>query len=170
MNTYAIVENGVVNNVVIWDGQSDWAPPAQSEAIAVPAGESVSIGWGYSNGTFSARAVTAPSPTPAEQAEVALASGLTITSTGTPALNGTYACDSLSQADIIAIETSLNAGKGFPGGATSFGYGDASGVPHTFSEADFTNFAVAVRDFVYGCKAFAAGSGASLPSASVTIP
>jgi hypothetical protein len=100
----------------------------------------------------------------------ALAAGLTITSTGTPALNGTYSCDALSQTDVVAIEASLNAGKGFPGGGGStFNYPDASGVMHSFSETNFTNFAAAVRDFVYGCKSVIAGTSTTLPASSVTI-
>ncbi|MGF6664837.1 hypothetical protein QF000_006505 [Paraburkholderia atlantica] len=105
----------------------------------------------------------------AQSAQHALATGLQIASTGTPALNGTYAVDQLSQSDIIAIETSLNAGKGFPGGSSTFGYPDATGAMHTFSEANFTDFAAAVRDFVYGCRAAIAGTSTSLPASVVTI-
>ncbi|MFL9907360.1 hypothetical protein [Paraburkholderia sp. RL17-337-BIB-A] len=104
-----------------------------------------------------------------QSAQTAMAAGISIVSTGTPALNGTYACDQLSQMDIIAIETSLNAGKGFPGGATTFNYPDVTGVMHSFTEADFTNFAAAVRDFVYGCKSVIAGASTTLPSSAVTI-
>jgi len=110
-----------------------------------------------------------PPETSAQKAAALLASGLSVTSTGTPALNGTYAVDQLSQSDIIAIETSLNAGKGFPGGATSFGYPDMSGVAHGFNEANFTNFAAAVRDFVYACRAVISGVSPTLPASSVTI-
>ncbi|AYZ68157.1 hypothetical protein EGY31_34945 [Burkholderia multivorans] len=100
----------------------------------------------------------------------ALAVGLTITSTSTPAINGTYAVDSLSQSDIVAIEASLNAGKGFPGGSSStFSYPDMSGALHGFSEANFTNFAAAVRDYVYALKAAVPAKASMLPSAIVTI-
>src|SRR5689334_14318015 len=74
-------------------------------------------------------------------AQAALFAGIEISSLTVPAINGTYACDPLSQADIVAIETGLNAGKGFPGGATTFGYPDIDGVLHTFSETVFANFA-----------------------------
>lgn len=110
-----------------------------------------------------------PPETLAQKAAALLSSGIAIASTGTAALNGTYACDTLSQSDIIAIETGLNAGKGFPGGSTSFGYPDATGAMHTFSETNFTNFAAAVRDFVYACRAVIAGASTTLPAASVTI-
>jgi hypothetical protein len=104
-----------------------------------------------------------------QSAQSMLAAGLAIVSTATPALNGTYAVDQVSQMDIIAIETSLNAGKGFPGGATTFNYPDMSGVMHAFSESSFTNFAAAVRDYVYALKSVIAGSSSTLPAASVTI-
>lgn len=104
------------------------------------------------------------------QSTAALAAGLTITSTSAPALNGIYAIDQLSQMDIIAIETSLNAGKGFPGGATTFNYPDTAGAMHAFTEANFTNFAAAVRDYVYGCKAVIAGQSSTLPAATAAIP
>lgn len=109
---------------------------------------------------------TVPLP---QQAAAMLNAGLQIMSTATPSLDGTYACDALSQADIVAIETSLNAGKGFPGGATSFNYPDISGALHSFGEADFTDFAAAVRDFVYACKAVISGQSATLPTATASI-
>ncbi len=117
--------------------------------------------------------LTPPPPTAAEvltaSAQAALETGLSITSTGTPSLNGTYACDQLSQMDIIAIETSLNAGKGFPGGSATFGYPDSIGVMHSFSETNFTNFAAAIRDYVYALKSVIAGASKTLPSSTSTI-
>lgn len=110
-----------------------------------------------------------PAPTPAQLAMQALVSGITVSSASTPALNGTYACDALSQADIVAIETSLNAGKGFPGGTATFNYPDAAGALHSFSETNFTSFAAAVRDFVYACKSVIAGQSTALPPSAVTI-
>jgi len=71
--------------------------------------------------------------------------------------------------DIIAIETSLNAGKGFPGGVTPLNYPDVTGVMHSFAEANFTDFAAAVRDYVYALKSVIAGASTTLPSPSATI-
>ncbi len=107
--------------------------------------------------------------TTAQLATNALSAGLTITSASTPALNGTYACDPVSQADIVAIETSLNAGKGFPGGTTTFNYPDMAGAMHAFTQANFTNFAAAIRDYVYGLKSAIAGVSSSLPAATAAI-
>lgn len=130
-------------------------------------------GWTVADGEL-----VAPTPPTAEQlaaaalvesAYAALNAGLTVSSTETPALNGTYAVDQLSQMDIVAIETSLNAGKGFPGGMSPFSYPDATGAMHSFSEADFTDFAAAVRDFVYGCRAVIGGTSTAVPSNAIQI-
>lgn len=124
-------------------------------------------GWAYNGSTFSAPAVTPVSAIAA--ATEALSSGLTVSSAGAPSLNGIYAVDQLSQMDIIAIETSLNAGKGFPGGAAMFSYADTAGVAHSFTEANFTDFAAAVRDYVYALKSVIAGASTTLPSTTSTI-
>ncbi len=41
---YAVVNNGVVVNIAVWDGESEWKP---TDGIAVPAEEGVGIGWLY---------------------------------------------------------------------------------------------------------------------------
>jgi hypothetical protein len=111
-----------------------------------------------------------PTKTPLRaQAATLLAAGLGIVSTGTPSLNGIYACDPLAQADIVAIETSLNAGKGFPGGGTTMNYPDASGAMHSFTEGNFASFASAVRDYVYALRAVMAGTSTTLPQSPATI-
>ena len=102
-------------------------------------------------------------------AQAALRAGLNIKSANTPSIDGIYAVDTISQMDIISIETSLNAGKGFPGGGQAFNFPDASGAMHAFSEANFTNFAAAVRDYVYALKSCIGGSLSELPSAIITI-
>lgn len=49
-NKYAVVVNGIIDNVVVWDGRNDWKP---SEGDVVPLSGDAGIGWGYSGGTFS---------------------------------------------------------------------------------------------------------------------
>lgn len=56
---YSIVQDGIVVNMVVWDGETEWAPPEGSAAIVVPEGSGVSIGWAYADGKF-----TAPPPPP----------------------------------------------------------------------------------------------------------
>lgn len=63
---YALVniETGSVESVVIWDGESDWAPPEGFEAIQ---SDEAGIGWTYVDGEFVAPpAPQPPTRTPAE--------------------------------------------------------------------------------------------------------
>lgn len=57
MQRYALVDSsGVVDNVVMWDGGEDWAPP---QGFTTVQSDIAAIGWTYANGTFSA-----PEPQP----------------------------------------------------------------------------------------------------------
>lgn len=51
--TYAVVENDVVTNLVIWDGKSEWSPEA---GTAVRVNGACGIGWRYDGKTFIAPA------------------------------------------------------------------------------------------------------------------
>ena len=54
-STYAIVENGVVTNLIVWDGDTDtWSPPEGSTAVLVPTGGFVDIEYLYDGTAFSA--------------------------------------------------------------------------------------------------------------------
>ncbi|OIR49556.1 hypothetical protein [Enterobacter sp. FB] len=74
MSLYAVVENGVVTNVVVWDGEGEWSP-ASGEAIKTDS--PVAIGWNYSDGVFTNPNEPQP-PTNAELRKQAL-SALSIT-------------------------------------------------------------------------------------------
>jgi hypothetical protein len=52
MNTYAIVENGTVMNVIEWDGIATWEAPPNATVVQIPDGAYVGIGSTYSNGAF----------------------------------------------------------------------------------------------------------------------
>jgi len=99
-----------------------------------------------------------------------ISAGIQIVSTGTPALNGTYSIgvDPGTGADaksvIDGIYGGIKGGDGLPGGGTTFVYHDVTGAGHTFDETSFTNFAKAVRDYLY---ALGRGQAPSLP---VSIP
>lgn len=63
--SYAIVNAGVVVNVVEWDGDTAiWSPPEGTEAVLVQEGMTPYIGLAYANGVF-AQPVP-PQITPAE--------------------------------------------------------------------------------------------------------
>ncbi len=99
------------------------------------------------------------------------AAGIQIASAGTPALNGTYAFDEATQTKIAGVVAGLAAG--IPGGGSTFNWPDASGTPHAFTAANFTEFCTALKDYAYSYTqalgALLAGGSASLPAQPVTI-
>jgi len=130
-------------------------------------------------------ALVAPTPLTAAQIEAqqtaqalaasvqsALAAGLTVTSTSTPAVNGAYPVDATAQTKITSIELFIVKNGTFPGmSGTSLAWHDVLGAPHIFpSIAIFSEFATAVANYVTDLDLYGAGaSGATLPAASVTI-
>lgn len=48
-DTYAVVENGVVTNIIIWDGVGGWSPDSGK---AVKVKKECGIGWGYDGKSF----------------------------------------------------------------------------------------------------------------------
>ena len=117
-----------------------------------------------------------PNPVPvvipirAQAGAAAFQSGVNLTSTGTPALNGNYACDLASQQAIAAIVASIGAGQGLPNALTAVQYFNSSGSSHSFTSANFLAFASAVRDYVYGVGLYVKGAIAILPTPNRTIP
>lgn len=76
---FAIIENGVVVNVVVWDGDTEnWTPPENQTAERIEEGVEACIGYKFEGGTF-----IAP-PTPPISKEEILANN---TSTRTYLLN-----------------------------------------------------------------------------------
>ncbi|OXI70113.1 hypothetical protein CFB81_16375 [Burkholderia sp. AU28863] len=52
VSNYAVVENGLVTNLVVWDGETEWTPPEGSTVVLVEPGTFVSIGYTYDGKTF----------------------------------------------------------------------------------------------------------------------
>jgi hypothetical protein len=102
-----------------------------------------------------------------------MVAGVSVTSTGTPALNATYALDPGSQAQITSISTGVAAGKGLPGGGGTFNWPTTAGALVAFTSVNFLNFATAVEGFIYNFNqaliTLTAGGVATLPSTSLTI-
>lgn len=111
----------------------------------------------------------AASATPAQLATAALFAGLAITSTGTSALDATYAVDPAAQLNITAIYSGIGAGGGLPGGGSTITYPDITGTMHTFTSVNFVRFATAVRDYVYALLVIITNDAGELPAASTTI-
>ena len=105
----------------------------------------------------------------------AMAAGLTINSTGTPAVNGTYALDQAQQEVITEVTDYIAKNNAFPGGlATVMLRTAAGGVIAVSTIALWYEISTAIADFI--AKADNAlitaqgGSNPTWPSASVTIP
>jgi hypothetical protein len=104
--------------------------------------------------------------------QAALAAGLAISSTSTPAIDGTYPVDAVTQTKIGQIEIFIQKNGTFPGSAgTSLAWFDTAGVAHIFPSVTlFSEFATAVANYVADLDLYGASApGAALPSPSVNI-
>jgi hypothetical protein len=52
MARYALVENSIVLNIILWDGASKWNPPKNNTVVPVSESEPVEPGWSYDGATF----------------------------------------------------------------------------------------------------------------------
>lgn len=118
-----------------WDGRfpnpSGWAVVGGNEGTLVP--------------------FTSPLPLPL-QAQIALAAavaeGISVTSESLPAINATYALDSVSTAQIFQIGTFANSFGVFPSGGTIQPYPDITGIPRMFTVPVFIAFLRATAGLV----------------------
>jgi hypothetical protein len=182
MSQFALIESGFVSNIILWDGVTAYEPPAGSSAVAIPAGETVAIGFGYVGGGFVAPpAPAAPAITPAAAAAAqyaaAIAAGLAVTSTGTPTLDGVYGIEPSDVSDIMAEVQFIAAFAEFTNTTTTMllWTQQGSAVPVAFiSTAQFMSFAKQAAQYVAACKlaadTVAAGGTATWPSNAATIP
>jgi hypothetical protein len=111
-----------------------------------------------------------PPPTLGQQATAMLAAGLTIASTGTPALNGTYACDPATTQNIQAEIISIMLNSTFADGGATVAWPDVAGALHSFDIAAFKSFAAAIAAFVAVLTRIALSNSGTLPSTTTTIP
>lgn len=53
VKTYAVInsETNIVENVILWDGESQWQPPANTYVQSLE-GTEAGIGWKYDGGVF----------------------------------------------------------------------------------------------------------------------
>jgi hypothetical protein len=58
MANYAVIENGVVVNTVVWDGVTAWTKPTGSTVVIIPDGTIAGTGYSYD---AASQAFTAPS-------------------------------------------------------------------------------------------------------------
>jgi hypothetical protein len=105
--------------------------------------------------------------------EAALLAGFTITSTGTPALNGTYDVSDDSMTTVNKVVTAILLNGTFLNGATTQVWVDLGGTPHVFPDTTtFKNFATALANYVALVEEYidSEGTAGSLPTSSGTIP
>lgn len=50
---YAVVLNNIVDNVIVWDGNTEgWTPPQGSDVFLISEGEDIGIGYSYKDSKF----------------------------------------------------------------------------------------------------------------------
>lgn len=117
----------------------------------------INYGEGVSNedqttvaGVLAAHDPSKPDPNAAYAALIA--GGCEIVSTGTPALDGTYACDDQSRSDMQGLVLDANIIGSFPTGPT-FAFPDLGGTPHTVTPAQLQSIGAALAGFVIAARA-----------------
>ncbi|MDA8049953.1 MAG: hypothetical protein M0002_08105 [Rhodospirillales bacterium] len=168
MSNFAQIVGGEVVTVVVassasvLDQTKTWV---QVDTLSPEPG----IGWGYNGSAFAAPAP--PVPTLAQQAAAALGRGVAVTSSGTPALDGTYAIDAASQAKIQAVSLFIVVNGKFPSAVASYPWLDTAGAAHLFpTTAEFQAFATAIADYVAALDMIIATGSGTLPGEPVAIP
>lgn len=73
---YAIVRDGVIENVVLWDGAPGWAPPEGTQLCELSQEDRAEIGWAWDGAPVVPP--KAPDPQPPTAAEKLAAAGLTV--------------------------------------------------------------------------------------------
>lgn len=157
-------------------------PSGQTPAEYFACGSNVVAGWSFDGASFKAPVATPPAPPapiPAPSAaflagQAVLNNGISITSTSTPSINGTYSLSQDSQNMIVGTAEDITLSGGtFPGGASSLPWTDINGTAHVFpSVALFKEFALAIAAFIGQVDVYVSSNGAvgSLPTSNaVTI-
>ena len=172
MTDFALIQNGVVTNVVVAAAATDLV--ASETWVDIDAISSKpQIGWTYTNGVFASNQPAPPAPTLAQQAAAALNAGLNITSNGTPAINGTYACDNAAQAKLNRVYGLIQraGGNALPGGLSTLPWllADGKTAVEFTSVAPFLAVEQAIGDYVLALDLIIATGAGMLPAAMVNI-
>lgn len=81
-----------------------------------------------------------------------LNNGIQIVSTNNALLNATYGATDNDTNRISSIATGIAAGRGLPGGGSTFYYADNQGTLHEFNQTEFLNFASSIETFIYNLR------------------
>jgi hypothetical protein len=140
-------------------------------ATAPSVGETVTVVGTTITVTPATPAAQSPAQIIAAGAAAAILAGCAVTSTGNPALTGTYAIDASSTALINGVATYIAINGKFPAGQSSLPWPDASGALHIFATtAEFQAFASAIADWVTKISLYLNGVATALPTGGETIP
>ncbi len=176
---YSKPDNSAVDCIVTVSEDSDHPYAGQEHPFTCVANDPMPYGaalWvALQAGTYGAiGAYVAPTLTPQQNADNAIAAGIIVTSTETPSLSGTYPIDPATQVKLNSAITYIILNGAFPpASAVSMPWYDADGVAHVFTAiVDFKNFATAFADFVAHVDIYAGSDGetGSIPSNNITIP
>ena len=173
--TQQILYSTATGEIIQWQDTAAFnyapAPSGASVMPVTPAQWAVQTGVYVSGGEIVTGTPPIPAPTLAQQAAALIAAGLTVTSTGTPALNGVYACDATAQHNLQAVQTYILTNAKFPGSTGTYPWLDTSGAAHIFpSTTEFEAFASRVADFVADCTLIMLTNSGTLPAATANIP
>jgi hypothetical protein len=151
----------------IGDRPSQWAKAVPERPDDTYDLDTATLTWVATPATAAAQAQA--------QYNAAIAAGVVVTSTSTPAFNGTYSISDTAQSNIQANQTSILTNGKFTNGQTTRAWLDINGTPHTFqSTAVFTSFAEAVGAYVDALiiqlGVAQSGGTPTWPSNAVTIP
>lgn len=169
MNTYFIVFDA--DGLPISGGVTpDGTLPANALGCTKAQAEQYSK-WQNSNGNLAPYSPPVPPPTLAEQASAAMGAGVAITSSSTPALNGTYSCDPVAWTKVQGIAQYAEANGKFPARLSQLPWADASGTLHTFTATGtFKEFASKIGDYVTALEMCIIGASTTLPASGASIP
>jgi hypothetical protein len=157
-----------VHDTLAWVDISSFTPAPQPNWTAT----NIDGAWTFADPTPPPS--TDPADLSAGELATRIAAGITLTSTGNPGLNATYALDAVSTAQIYQIGLFASQFGVFPSGGTTQPYPDATGAPHSFSIDQFVAFLRAVAPLVSALTTQAAimahGGPPAWPTQAATIP
>ena len=113
--------------------------------------------------------MTPPALSIADQARLALMSGVSLVSTGTPALDGVYGIGAEDRADVMGEMLSLMVNGTFTNGGTVLSVADIAGALHEFSVAAYKAYATAIGGYVGALKQAAATDAGPIPAGTLAI-
>lgn len=130
-------------------------------------------GGSVKNNNGQPEAVAPPGPALAQQAQMAIYEGLTLTLSGTLTLAGTkFPVDPATEAKLSAVLSVIYATGGFPGGASTMYMKDSAGDWHEFNLSQYKQICGALANYIYALQAIIDGNpmaATELPANSVSL-